>query len=327
MNQYNYNIDIDNNGKRVDVFLTEQIAEMSRSQVQRLIDEGAVLLNNEPVKSNYRLRRDDSLICQIPELQETDAKPQNIPLDIIYEDRDLLVVNKPAGMVVHPAHGNYRHTLVNALLFHCRDLSGINGVLRPGIVHRIDKDTSGLLVVAKNDLAHQNLAQQLKEHSIKRVYSALLHGIVAEPGGIIDAPIGRDLRNRQKMAVILKNSKEAITEYHVLERYEQEVSSYTLVECRLKTGRTHQIRVHMSYIGHPVVGDPKYGPHKQHLGFTGQALHAMTLGFLHPRGGQWLEFSVKPPETFMAVLTALGSRISFTEGSFDNGDVGKGNGS
>jgi 23S rRNA pseudouridine1911/1915/1917 synthase len=217
-------------------------------------------------------------------------------------------------MVVHPAYGNFKGTLVNALLYHCHDLSGINGVLRPGIVHRIDKDTSGLLVVAKNDQAHQGLAQQIKDHSVKREYIALLHGIMAEPGGVIETPIGRDPKDRQKMAVTTKNSKEAVTRYWVLER----LNGYTLVKCRLETGRTHQIRVHMAYIGHPVVGDPKYGPKKPHMNLKGQALHAAVLGFVHPRSKEWLEFSAAPPETFRETLNILGSEYIFEE---EKGDV------
>lgn len=294
-------------GMRLDVLLAKELPDISRTQAQQLIEDKAVLVNDAPSKSNYKVLTGDRINCFLPEPQPLEVVPQPIELDIVYEDHDLLVVNKPPGMVVHPAHGNYTGTLVNALLYHCKDLSGINGVLRPGIVHRIDKDTSGLLVIAKNDLTHQGLAGQIKEHSVKREYLALVHGNVVEPGGIIEAPIGRDTGDRQKMAVVAKNSKEAVTEYRVLER----LGGYTLLECRLKTGRTHQIRVHMAYIKHPVVGDPKYGPKKSHLGLQGQALHARTLGFYHPRTGQWLEFSVPPYPAFIMVLQELGSIYGF----------------
>lgn len=294
-------------GVRLDIFLTRHLPRLSRTQAQRLIEKDAVLINGKPGKANYKVRAKDVIACRIPAPEPMQVEPEAIPLDILFEDEDLLVVNKPQGMVVHPANGNYRGTLVNALLYHCPDLSGINGILRPGIVHRIDKDTSGLLVVAKNDEVHRELARQIKDHLVKREYLALVHGTMMEPGGIIEAPIGRDLNDRQKMAVVLKNSKKAITEYHVLER----LVDYTLVECRLRTGRTHQIRVHMAYLNHPVVGDAKYGPKKAHLGFTGQALHARTLCFYHPRTGKRLEFSVAPPPVFIQVLRELGSTYRF----------------
>jgi len=297
-------------GVRLDVFLSRKLNGFSRTQAQKLIEDEAVLVNAKPGKANMKLNSNDIVTCCIPEPERLLAEPENIPLDIIYEDSDLLVVNKPQGMVVHPANGNYSGTLVNALLFHCRDLSGINGVLRPGIVHRIDKDTSGLLVVAKNDMSHRKLAQQIKDHTVKREYLALVHGVITEPGGIIEAPIGRDVKDRQKMAVSLKNSKDAVTEYMVLER----LGEYSLIKCRLKTGRTHQIRVHMAYIKHPVVGDPKYGPKKAHLGLDGQALHARTLGFGHPRTGEWLEFTAAPPGELIKVLEDLGSKCNFYKG-------------
>ncbi len=303
MQEYKFTINQEQQGRRLDVFLTEHLPEVSRSQVQKLIEEGNITVNDTWQKSNYKLKKGDAIRALIPAPEPLKVEAEPIPLDIVYEDQDVIVINKPQGTVVHPANGNYRGTLVNALLYHCRDLSGINGVLRPGIVHRIDKDTSGLLVVAKNDKAHVRLAQQIKEHTVKREYIALVHGVVSEPGGIVDAPIGRDPKDRQKMAVVLKNSKGAITRYLVLERFKE----YTLVECQLKTGRTHQIRVHMAYLGHPVVGDPKYGPRKAHLGFKGQALHAKTLGFHHPRSGQWLEFSVDVPRGFADVLEKLRS--------------------
>lgn len=302
----------ENKDMRLDVFLTSELSELSRSQIQRLIEDGNILVNNLIVKANYRLRETDKVEGELPQAQPLEVLKENIPLDIVYEDSDIVIVNKPQGMVVHPANGNYHGTLVNALLYHCHDLSGINGVMRPGIVHRIDKDTSGLLLVAKNDFAHQSIAAQMKEHSIKREYLALVHGVMSEPGGIVEAPIGRDKKDRQKMAVITKNSKDALTEYTVLERF----NGYTLIECRLQTGRTHQIRVHMAFINHPVVGDQKYGLKRNNLGLSGQALHAMTIGFIHPRTQEWLEFKKDPPRMFRNVLTELGSRREFGEEGF-----------
>lgn len=303
-----YIVDEEGNGERLDVFLRRKMAGLSRMQVQRLIEEGKVLVGTKASKPSSRLNEGDKVECEIPAPRSLQIMPEPLEIEVVYEDSDLLVVNKPQGMVVHPANGNYSGTLVNALLYHCRDLSGINGVLRPGIVHRIDKDTSGLLVVAKNDAAHNHLAEQLKNHTVKRIYIALVHGNITEPGGIIEAPIGRSLQDRQKMAVVLKNSKTAITEYRVLER----LGEYTLIECRLKTGRTHQIRVHLAYINHPVVGDQKYGPKKNPFGFPGQALHAQTLGFCHPGNNEWLEFSTAPPPAFLCALAELGSRYDFT---------------
>ncbi len=305
MESYSFIVNDESGGMRLDVFVSRMLPQISRTQAQRLIDEGNILVREKPAKANSKLTPGEIIICRIPLAKPLLVAAEPIELDIVYEDNDLLVVNKPQGMVVHPANGNLTGTLVNALLHHCHDLSGINGILRPGIVHRIDKDTSGLLVVTKNDFAHRNLAQQIKEHTVKRVYIALVHGVIREPGGLIEAPIGRDLHNRQKMAVVLKNSKNAVTEYQILERFQD----YTLVECRLKTGRTHQIRVHMAFIQHPVVGDPKYGPKKVHLGFVGQALHAKTLGFSHPRTAKWLEFSVDPPRQFHEALLKLGSSV------------------
>lgn len=307
MQEFNFIIQEEDQGVRLDVFVACKLQEISRTQAQDLIKKKAVLVNKEGSKANYKLKARDLVSCIIPAPEALSVEPEPIPLEIVYEDRDMLVVNKPQGMVVHPANGNYRGTLVNALLFHCRDLSGINGLLRPGIVHRIDKDTSGLLAVAKTDLAHRSLARMIKEHSVKREYLALVHGAVGEPGGIIDAPIGRDRADRQKMAVVLQNSKNAVTEYRVLER----LGEYTLLECRLKTGRTHQIRVHMAFIHHPVVGDPKYGPKSNQLGVCGQALHARTLGFTHPRTGEWLEFTSPLPATFRGALRRLGSQGEF----------------
>jgi 23S rRNA pseudouridine1911/1915/1917 synthase len=300
MDRFTFNISGEQD-QRLDVFITENIEEISRSYVQKLINEGLIKVNDKKVKANYRLKEDDLVVVLIPEPQPIILKPENIPLDVVYEDNDLLVVNKPVNMVVHPAAGNYSGTLVNALLYHCRDLSGINGKLRPGIVHRIDKDTSGLLLVAKNDFTHQSLAKQLKEHSVDRAYLALVHGVITEPGGIIDAPIGRHSSDRKKMAVTFKNSKSAITRYLVMEKY----NNYTLIECRLETGRTHQIRVHMAYINHPLVGDPLYGFRKNNLGFDGQALHAYLIGFTHPRNQQRLQFTADLPDKFNKILENL----------------------
>ncbi|MGI6065349.1 MAG: RluA family pseudouridine synthase [Bacillota bacterium] len=288
-------------GKRLDIFLVSQLPELSRSRIQKLIKDGEALVNGAMVKPNYTIELGDEIKVSLPEPKELEVKAEEIPVEIIYEDHDLIVVNKPQGMVVHPAAGNWQGTLVNALLYHCRDLSGINGVLRPGIVHRIDKDTSGLLVVAKNDFTHLNLAEQIKAHTITRVYHAIVHGVMAEPAGIIEAPIGRHPVQRKKMAVVLKNGKHAVTRYHVLERFQ----GFSWVEVRLETGRTHQIRVHMSYLGYPVAGDPLYGPHKENLGLKGQALHARVLGFHHPRTGEYLEFTASLPKYFEELLQKL----------------------
>ncbi|WP_227767046.1 RluA family pseudouridine synthase [Zhaonella formicivorans] len=301
MEVVNFLITAEDSGKRLDRYLTEQLPELSRSRIQELIGAGQVQVNHQAVKANYKLKKDDAVTVVIPAPEPLEVLPEAIPLDILYEDGDLLVVNKPQGMVVHPAAGNYSGTLVNALLYHCRDLSGINGILRPGIVHRIDKDTSGVLVVAKNDAAHRHLAKQIKEHSVTRTYLALVHGTIKEQSGRIEAPIGRDPRERKRMAVVDKNGKEAVTSYTVLERF----VDYTYLQLRLKTGRTHQIRVHMAYLGHPVVGDPKYGPQKPHFGLEGQALHASTLGFVHPRTGAYLEFTAPLPQYFADLLEKL----------------------
>lgn len=288
-------------GKRLDVFLTGEVPEMTRSHIQKLIDEGRVTVNGTAAKANAKLKPGDEVVFVIPEPEELKVEGEEIPLDILYEDSDLIVINKPRGMVVHPAPGNTSGTLVNALLFHCKDLSGINGVMRPGIVHRLDKDTSGVMMAAKNDLAHLSLAGQIKDREVTRRYTALVHGNIQEPGGVVEAPIGRDPQDRKKMAVVLKNSKPALTRYTVLERF----GDYTLVECKLETGRTHQIRVHLAYLGHPVVGDPKYGTRKAHFGLQGQALHAGVLGFRHPRTGDYLEFSAPVPEPMAGIIKKL----------------------
>jgi len=287
-------------GIRLDVGVTDVLGK-SRSFVQGLIAQECVKVNGSPKKANYKVHKGDKIEVEIPTLRESTAGPENIPLEILYEDEDVLVVNKRQGMVVHPAPGAWTGTLVNALLYHCHNLSGINGVLRPGIVHRIDKDTSGILVVAKNDIAHQGLAAQLKAHTMDRKYLALVHGVVVEPSGTVDAPIGRDPSNRKRMAVVLQNSKTAVTHYTVLERFRDT----TYLEVRLETGRTHQIRVHMVYVKHPVLGDPVYGTRKNPFGLHGQMLHAAHLGFEHPRSGEWMEFEAPVPKAFAIVLEKL----------------------
>ncbi|HOV78474.1 MAG TPA: RluA family pseudouridine synthase [Bacillota bacterium] len=294
-------------GKRLDVFLAGEVKELTRTHIQKLIGDGLVTVNGVAVRASYKIRPGDVIITQVPEPEGLEIKAEPIPLDVYYEDADVIVVNKPRGMVVHPAEGNYSGTLVNALLYHCSDLSGINGVIRPGIVHRLDKDTSGLIMAAKNDDAHLNLAGQLKDRSVKRRYLALVHGRVREQNGIIDAPIGRDPRDRQKMAVVYKNSRNAVTRYSVLARF----TGYTYVELVLGTGRTHQIRVHMSYIGHPLVGDTKYGPSRPHFSLNGQFLHAAVLGFRHPRTGEYLEFKAPLPDVLRDILEKLTPEDTF----------------
>ncbi len=282
---------------RLDKYLMEQL-EDSRSKIQRMIEKEYVLVNGKPVKSSYTLKVGDEITVREDYSEEVDIVPEDIPLDIVYEDEDLLVVNKPSGMVVHPAAGNYHGTLVNALMYHCNCLSQVNGDVRPGIVHRIDKDTSGLLVVAKNNAVHENLAKQIGEKSVTRKYLALVQGVIQEDTATIDAPIGRDPYNRKKMCVTDVNAKEAITHVRVLKRY----SKATLIECQLETGRTHQIRVHLSYIGHPVVNDPVYGFLRMDDSSFGQMLHAKTLGLVHPVRGEYLEFSVDAPKKFYDIL-------------------------
>lgn len=287
--------------KRLDVFISEKLEGKSRSYVQGLIEEEKVKVNEKPKKSNYKLRLNDLVIVEVPEVTALEIEKENIPLDIIYEDNDVIVINKSQDMVVHPAPGNYSGTLVNALLYHCNDLSGINGVIRPGIVHRIDKDTSGILVIAKNDNAHNRLAEQLKEHSMTRTYYALVEGKLKEDSGTINAPIGRHPVERIKMAVVKNNGKEAITHYKVLERF----NHYTLVKCNLETGRTHQIRVHMAYIGHPLLGDTVYGFKKQKFKLQGQVLHAKELGFIHPTTNEYMKFTSNIPKYFEDLLENL----------------------
>lgn len=288
---------------RLDKYLSDKLEDMTRSYLKKLIsDDKAVLVNGNPAKPNYKLKPGDIIELTVPEPIELEIKAENIPLDIVYEDNDMLVVNKPQGMVVHPAAGNYTGTLVNALLYHCGDsLSGINGEKRPGIVHRIDKDTSGLLLVAKNDNAHQKLSSQIKEHSLTRAYKALVHGNIKQDSGRIDAPIGRHPSDRKKMTVTDKNSREAVTNFRVIERY----GRYTFVECILETGRTHQIRVHMSKNGHPIVGDKTYGVKKEEFNLAGQLLHAYKVGFIHPVSGEYMEFVSELPDYYMNVLDRL----------------------
>ena len=289
-------------GTRIDVFLAENMEDLSRSGVQKLIDAGEITLNGGKTKANYKLREKDVIDVVVPEAKEVEILPEDIPLDILYEDADVIVVNKPQGMVVHPAPGHFSGTLVNALMFHCGDeLSGINGEKRPGIVHRIDKDTSGVLMIAKNDMAHQSLAAQLAEHSITRKYNAVVYNGFNEDEGTVNKPIGRNPQDRKKMAVTEKHSRHAVTHYRVLERMEK----FTLIEAQLETGRTHQIRVHMTYIGHPLLGDPVYGPKKQPISLDGQALHARVLGFIHPRTGEYMEFEAPLPPHFEALLERL----------------------
>lgn len=284
---------------RIDKFLTERLDGATRSYVQKLIENGCVTVDSSAVKPNYKLRDGQTVSVVIPEAKSIDVKAEDIPLDIVYEDEHLLVVNKPQNMVVHPAAGNYEGTLVNALLHHCGDsLSGINGVIRPGIVHRIDKDTSGLLLVAKDDITHNGLAAQIKEHSLTRKYIAIVHGNFKQEDGTVDAPIGRHPTDRKRMCITEKNSKNAVTHYRVLQRF----GEYTFVECRLETGRTHQIRVHMASIGHPVLGDKTYGVKREKYNLSGQLLHAKLLGFVHPVTGQYMEFETKIPERFSKFL-------------------------
>lgn len=287
---------------RIDKYLADNIEELTRSVVASLIENGNVLVNDKVVSKNYKLRESDIISVNIPDPVEYEAEPENIPLEIVYEDNDLIVVNKPKGMVVHPAAGNYSGTLVNALLYHCRgNLSGINGVLRPGIVHRIDKNTSGLLIVAKNDKAHKHLASQIKEHSFTREYEAVVIGNIKNDKGTVNAPIGRHHIDRKKMTVTERNSKNAVTHYEVISRYK----GYTHIKCILETGRTHQIRVHMAYIGHPVSGDDVYGNKKEKVNFNGQCLHARKIGFIHPSSGEYMEFTSDLPDYFKNFLKKL----------------------
>lgn len=301
MNILNYIIENENQEVRVDKFLSDTIEDMSRSSVASIIEDGGLLVNDKLQNKKYKLKIGDKVQFTVPDPVEYTVEAEEIPLDIVYEDSDLLVVNKPKGMVVHPAPGNYTGTLVNALLYHCKDsLSGINGVLRPGIVHRIDKNTSGLLIVAKNDFAHNRLAEQIKKHSFKREYQAIVYGNVKE-NGTVDAPIGRSKKDRKKMCIIYENSKNAVTHYEVIQSY----GNFTHIKCILETGRTHQIRVHMASIGHPVAGDDVYGPKKVITKLKGQCLHAKVIGFVHPRTEEYMEFNSELPEYFSKFLQEI----------------------
>lgn len=289
-------------GNRIDKVLCKKYPDISRAHFQKLINENMVNVNGVAVKSNYKLRAGDEITVEFMEPVEPDIVAENIPLDIVYEDEDVILVNKPKGMVVHPAPGHYSGTLVNALMYHCKDrLSGINGVLRPGIVHRIDRDTTGIIIACKNDFAHNAIAEQLKEHSITRKYHAIVYNNFNEDEGVVDAPIGRHPIDRKKMAINHKNGKNAVTHYRVLKR----LKGYSYVECELETGRTHQIRVHMTSINHPLLGDSVYGPAKCPFTLEGQTLHAKVLGFVHPRTGKYMEFDTELPEYFNKLLNVL----------------------
>lgn len=299
MTVVSYTIQAEQKGDRIDKVLSTINAEWSRTQVANWVKDGVVKVNDANVKVNYKVKEHDIITVDIPEVEELDIVAEDLQLEIVYEDADVLVVNKPRGMVVHPAPGHTNGTLVNGLMYHCKDLSGINGVMRPGIVHRIDKDTSGLLMVAKNDVAHESLVNQLVNKTVTRKYTAIVHGHIPHDKGTIDAPIGRDPKDRQKQAIV-DTGKHAVTHFQVLERF----GDFTLVECRLETGRTHQIRVHMQYIGYPLAGDPKYGP-KKTIDFNGQVLHAGVLGFEHPVTGEYLQFEAPLPADFQQLLEQL----------------------
>lgn len=306
MERYELTVAAENAGERLDKYLSEQIEGLSRSSASRLIFEGKVTVGDAAMKKNYKTAEGDLITVLTDSPQPVDVLPEDIPLDVVYEDEHLLVVNKPKGMVVHPAPGHFSGTLVNALMYHCRDnLSGINGELRPGIVHRIDKNTSGLLAVAKSDIAHAGLSEQIKEHSFTREYLAICYGNIKEEERTVDAPIGRHKTDRKRMCVTQLNSRPAVTHIKVLERY----SGFTYILCRLETGRTHQIRVHLSYIGHPIAGDDVYGPSKVITQLNGQCLHAYKLGFIHPVTGEYLEFTADPPETFIQFREKLRNQL------------------
>ena len=295
--------EIADSGLRIDKYLSSVNEQLSHSYIQKLLKSGLVLVDGKPVKASYQVDEGDVISLDIPEAVEPEIEPEDMDLDILYEDQDVILVNKPKGMVVHPAAGHYSHTLVNGLMYHCKDqLSGINGVMRPGIVHRIDMDTTGVIIACKNDMAHNSIAAQLKEHSITRRYQAIVHGMLKDDTGTIEGPIGRHPTDRKKMSINYNNGKNAVTHYKVLKRFRQ----YTHVECRLETGRTHQIRVHMASIGHPLLGDLVYGPGKCPIpGLQGQTLHAGILGFIHPRTGEYMEFTAPLPEYFTKLLNTL----------------------
>ena len=302
--EQNYNITVSKEevDLRIDALICKHYPQYSRSFIQKLIKNGSVTILDKTVKPNYKCKANDKIDISIPEPVEVDIKPENIPLDIVYEDNDILIVNKPKGMVVHPSAGHYTGTLVNGLMYHCRDnLSGINGELRPGIVHRIDMDTTGLLIVCKNDFSHNEIAKQLKVHSVTRRYIALVRDNIVEDEGVVDAPIGRNKTDRKKMAINYQNGKRAVTHYKVLERF----GAYTLIQCELETGRTHQIRVHMASIHHPLLGDTVYGSEKQPFALQGQCLHAQVIGFIHPVTKQYMEFFAPLPDYFENLLDKL----------------------
>lgn len=302
MKEFSYRIAPEEEEERIDRWICNTLQSLSRSYIQKLMKDNLVFVNDKPQKASYRVKADDEIRFQIPDAANPQIPAENIPLSILYEDNDILIVDKPKGMVVHPAPGHYDGTLVNAVMFHCKDnLSGIGGVMRPGIVHRIDKDTTGSLVICKNDMAHQHIAAQLKAHSITRKYRAIVHGMMQEEEGRIDAPIGRDEKDRKKMAVNVKNGKDAVTHYRVLGTCKE----YSYVECRLETGRTHQIRVHMASIGHPLLGDVVYGGRKSNFRLDGQTLHAMTIGLIHPSNGEYLEVEAPLPPYFVHLLEIL----------------------
>ncbi|NRY62593.1 RluA family pseudouridine synthase [Clostridium beijerinckii] len=297
-------VDEKDRGERIDKYLAEIFVDKSRSFIQGLIEKDGIKVNNKTPKSNYKLRALDEIEVTFSEPEVLKVEAEEISINILYEDKDVVVVNKPQGMVVHPAPGNYNGTLVNALLYHCKDLSSINGIIRPGIVHRIDKDTSGVLVVAKNDEAHNKLSEQLKDHSMKREYYALVEGRLKNDKGIIDKPLARNKRDRLKIGIV-EGGKRAVTHYEVLERF----NGYTLIKCILETGRTHQIRVHMASIGFPLVGDPLYGFKKQRFKLKGQMLHAKTLGFVHPSKNEYMEFTTELPEYFQEIIEKLRNEL------------------
>ncbi|MGE5329074.1 MAG: RluA family pseudouridine synthase [Deltaproteobacteria bacterium] len=299
--QVEFSVEKEYEGLRLDIYINKKLIDKSRSTVQKLLGDGFVKVDGKVEKSSYKVKEANSILVTIPELEKLEIEAQDIPIEVIYEDNDIAVINKQKGMVVHPACGNYSGTLVNALLYNCKNLSGINGVIRPGIVHRIDKDTSGVLVIAKNDNAHTKLSEQLKKHTMNRIYYALVHGEIKANSGKIEAAIGRHKTDRKKMSVVTKGGKNAVTYFEVLERF----SGYSFIRAKLETGRTHQIRVHMSYIGHPLVGDEVYGYKKQKISIKGQMLHAAVLGFIHPTTEQYMEFETALPVEFTELLEKL----------------------
>ncbi|MCM1122341.1 MAG: RluA family pseudouridine synthase [Eubacterium sp.] len=302
MKQFTYQIGLGEDDERLDKWISDALPDLSRSYIQKCIKDQNVLINGKPQKSSYRLKLEDEIVFDIPKAIEPDIEAENIPLSILYEDEDVLIVDKPKGMVVHPAPGHYNGTLVNAVMYHCQDhLSGINGVMRPGIVHRIDRDTTGSLIICKNDHSHNRIAAQLKEHTITRKYRAIVHGVIAQDTGIVTADIGRDPKDRKRMTVVTTGGKPAVTHYTVLQRFHE----YTYVECQLETGRTHQIRVHMASIGHPLLGDEIYGKRQNPYHLEGQTLHAMVIGFIHPSRDEYMEVTAPLPEYFERLLHIL----------------------